>query len=89
MDFYAYLLNEMGFSVHETSYFLVCNADRAAEGFYGKMNFSETLIPYCWSSDWIPEKVQKMLDTMNSSAIPDGNPSCKNCAYADQRALFK
>ena len=88
MDFYAYLLIEMGFSVHETAYFLVCNADRAADGFYGKMNFSETLIPYRWSSDWIPEKVQKMLDTMNSSAIPDSNPSCKNCAYAYQRSLF-
>ena len=88
MDFYAFLLKEMGFSVDPIAYFLVCNADRAADGFYGKMNFSETLIPYRWSSDWIPEKVQKMLDTMNSSAIPDSNPSCKNCAYAYQRSLF-
>ena len=39
MDFYAFLLKEMGFEVDETSYFLVCNADRNAEGFYGKMDF--------------------------------------------------
>ena len=26
MDFYAYLLKGMGFDVHKTSYFLVCNA---------------------------------------------------------------
>ena len=28
MDFYAYLLSGMGFSVHPISYFLVCNAKR-------------------------------------------------------------
>ena len=43
MDFYAYLLTEMGFDVNETAYFLVCNADRSADGFFGKLDFSETL----------------------------------------------
>ena len=88
MDFYSYLLTEMGFDVDPTAYFLVCNADRGAAGFFGKMEFSETLIPYEWSIDWIPERVQNMIDVMNSSKIPDSNPSCKNCAYAKQRALF-
>jgi ATP-dependent exoDNAse (exonuclease V) beta subunit len=36
MDFYAYLLQQMGFEVSETAYFLVCNADRTAKGFFGK-----------------------------------------------------
>ena len=40
MDFYAFLLKN-GFSVGSTAYFLVCNADRAAEGFFGKMSFSK------------------------------------------------
>ena len=53
-----------------------------------EMHFSETIIPYEWSIDWILEKLQNMLDTMNSSNIPDPNPSCKNCAYAYQRSLF-
>ena len=59
MDFYAYLLNEMGFDVNETSYFLVCNADRDADGFFGKLDFSETLIPYQWDTDWIPSKLKR------------------------------
>ena len=88
MDFYAYLLTEMGLSVHSTAYFLVCNADRSAEGFYGTMNFSETLIPYSWSVDWMPRKIQEMIDMMNNSNVPASNPSCKNCAYAYQRSLF-
>ena len=68
--------------------FLVCNADRAADGFYGKMDFSETLIPYDWDTNWIPEQVEAMISIMNSASIPTSNPSCKNCAYANQRANF-
>ena len=88
MDFYAFLLKEMDFQVGPTAYF-ICNADRAAEGFFGKMDFSETLIPYEWDTSWIPEQVEAMIQTMNSTSIPDSNPSCKNCAYANQRAQFQ
>ena len=55
LDFYAYLLREMNFEVSETGYFLVCNADRGADGYFGKMDFSETLIPYACNPDWIPD----------------------------------
>ena len=34
MDFYAYLLTNMGFKVKDTAYFLVCNAKRNKDGFY-------------------------------------------------------
>ena len=89
MDFYAYLLQKMGFDVNETAYFLVCNANRDAEGFFGKLNFSETLIPYKWNSAWIAGKVSEMINLMNSPHIPDPNLSCKNCAYAAQREKIK
>ena len=86
MDFYAFLLQEMHFEVSDTSYFLVCNADRGANGFNGQMRFSETLIPYLWSTDWIPAKVREMIDLMNQKTLPAGNPSCVNCASAKERA---
>jgi hypothetical protein len=89
MDFYTYLLQQMGFEVAETAYFLVCNADRTAEGFYGEMKFSETLIPYNWNTDWIHGKVSEMIELMNNDIIPDAHPSCKNCAYAHQRNLHE
>ena len=89
MDFYAYLLQEMDFDVSGTAYFLVCNADRDAEGFFGKMDFSETFIPYIWSSDWVPGKVLEMIDLINKTEVPEGNSSCNNCAYAKQRAAFE
>ena len=69
--------------------FLVCNADWNAEGFNGKMNFSETLIPYECKTDWIPEELTGMLNTLNSETIPEGNISCMNCAYARQRGIVE
>ena len=89
MDFYAYLLQQMGFEVEDTAYFLVCNADREAGGFNGEMKFQEVLIPYRWNSDWIHGKVSEMIDLLNDNNAPDANPSCKNCAYARQRAIFE
>ena len=84
IDFYAYLLEQMSFEVEDTAYFLVCNADKEANGFYGVMKFQEVLIPYQWNSDWIHDKATEMLNLLNDTNAPDGNPSCKNCAYAMQ-----
>jgi hypothetical protein len=89
IDFYSYLLQKMNFDVSETAYFLVCNADRGADGFFGNMSFSETFVPYTWSSDWVPGKVSEMIDLINKTQVPEGNPSCKNCAYAKRRAAFE
>ena len=89
MDFYGFLLSEMGFRVSETSFFLVCNADRNASQFNGKLNFREVMIPYRWNSGWIPQKISEMIDLLNCEKIPEGHFSCKNCAYAKQRALFE
>jgi len=87
MDFYSYLLTEMGFEVSPTSYFYVCNADRTADSFSSKMNFYETLVPYEWDSSWIDEKVIEMIDVLNSEKLAEGNPSCENCAYVNQRTI--
>ena len=87
MDFYAYLLQQMDFEVEDTAYFLVCNANREADGFNGAMKFQEVIIPYQWNSDWIHGRIIAMIDLMNGNCTPDSNLSCKNCAYARQRAM--
>ena len=84
MDFYAYLLSGMGFAVHPTAYFLVCNADRSKEDFNKAMHFEEALVPYEWDSSWIGSEVDGMIALMNQREIPAPNESCKNCAYAEQ-----
>jgi hypothetical protein len=85
MDFYNYLLSLMGFKTSSISYFLVVNADRYAEGFHGKMKFSETLIPYEHDYSWIDKEVGNMIDCLNSDKLPESHLSCENCAYAKQR----
>ena len=89
MDFYAYLLVKMGFDVAPTAYFYVCNADRSAPDFGGKMLFEETLVPYGWNADWIEPKVTEMIEVLASSEMPPSTPACENCAYARQRALLE
>ncbi len=84
MDFYAYLLSGMGFSVQPISYFLVCNAKRNEEAFNRTMRFDEYLVPYKWRNDWIEARLDEMVALMNQSEIPESNNCCKNCAYADQ-----
>ena len=86
MDFYNYLLTTMGFQVGTLSYFLVVNADRGADGFHGKLDFSETLVPYPHNITWITSKVDEMLELINQKTVPESNLSCENCAYSNQRA---
>ena len=87
MDFYTYLFRSQGFSVEDTSYFLVCNAQSNKDGFFGRIEFSQTLIPYKTDISWIESKVDKMIKTLNSKVSPDPNPSCKNCAYFREKNI--
>ena len=36
-----------------------------------------------------PNVDERMIDLLNNNNAPDANPSCKNCAYARQRAIFE
>ena len=85
MDFYNYLLISMGYKVSKISYFLVVNADKSLNGFYGNMKFSETLIPYQNDTSWVSSKIKEMINLLNSEDIPNSNESCENCAYAKER----
>ena len=78
----------MGFKTGLISYFLVVNADRYAEGFFGEMKFSETLIPYKHDFSWIDREVNNMIDCLNSEKLPESHLSCENCAYAKQRKNY-
>ena len=89
LDVYAYLLKLMSFDVSPTGYFYVCNGDRSAAGFDGRIIFEETLVPYRWNVDWIEEKVSEMVQVLNSDELPKVNSSCENCAYSIQRAVIE
>ena len=50
--------------------------------------FSETLIHHKIETKYLDDEIQNMINTINSKKIPDGNKSCKNCAYARQRSVI-
>jgi len=88
LDFYAYLLKNMGFKVSSDAYLYICNAIEVEDGFHGKMLFDEILIQYDVQTDYLDEDIQKMIDVMNSNRVPESNDSCENCAYARQRSSY-
>ena len=88
LDYYAYLLNGMGYKVSSDAYLYICNAKEIDEGFHGKMLFDEVLIHYKIKTDYLETEIQKMIDTMNSENIPNSHESCENCAYARQRSVI-
>lgn len=86
LDIYVYLLVNMGFQVSETAYIYVCNANKTAADFAGKLLFEETLVPYNWDIDWVETKLKMMIRILQSPELPDANLACENCAYSRRRA---
>ena len=88
-DFWVDLLENMGFDVYPMGYFFVCNANRDENGFYGKMNFEEAIIPYQLDYSGIESSILEMHSLMNAPFVPESNVACENCAYARQRNSFE
>ena len=87
LDFYAYVMKgmELEFPISKDSYLYVVNGLEVDDGFNGKISFSETLIYHKINTDYLDDKIQKMIDTINSTSIPNSHESCNNCAYTDRR----
>lgn len=85
LDFYAFLFTEMNFDLDPIGYFIVCNGSKDSKTFNCNMKFDELLVPYKWNFDWIPNKIDEMINLINSESLPKPNPSCMNCAYSLQR----
>ena len=87
LDFYAYLLKAQNIKkVSDDAYLYVVNARGLEQEFDNKLLFEPTLIRTKIKTDYLEDEIQNMIDTMNSTKIPDSNKSCNNCAYARQRS---
>ena len=89
LDFYAYLMkgmDDLKYEISSDSYLYVVNGLDVEEGFNAKIKFSETLIHHEIKTDYLDDEIQNMIDVINSTNVPQGNKSCKNCAYARQRS---
>ena len=86
MDIYAYLFKKNNFNVSDTSYFYVANCRKDKKAFNSKLIFDETLVPYKHRTHWIEDKIDEMINTLNSKSLPIYNPFCQNCACSKARA---
>ncbi|MGA0779850.1 MAG: PD-(D/E)XK nuclease family protein, partial [Pelagibacteraceae bacterium] len=81
MDIYVHILKNMNFKISNTTYFLVCNAEKSFKKFNEKLNFTVTLIPYVADPSWIPDKIKQMKEILESENIPEFNENCERCTY--------
>ena len=83
MDYYAYLMKEMNMNVNPKGYFVVVNAiDK--DKFDGHLTFDQILVPYEPQTEWIPEKIDEMIELINTDEMPLESPYCENAAYENE-----
>jgi len=88
IDIYAYLLSKQNLEnvVCKYGYLYVVNARGLEEEFDNKIIFEPALIKVNIDNDYLEDKIQQMINLINSKNLPKPNKSCKNCAYARQRS---
>ena len=86
LDFYAYLLQLNDFKVHDTGYWLICNAaDQSQTSFDKKVNFKTTLLPYKLKTDYIEDILVDLKSCLDSDKYPQSGKDCDNCRWYNEK----
>ena len=83
MEIYQWLFRQNGFKVNETGYFVYCNGRTTQESFDAKLEFDIKLISYRGNPNWVDGTVKEIWQCLCSEIIPDQNPDCEYCNYAN------
>jgi CRISPR/Cas system-associated exonuclease Cas4 (RecB family) len=86
LEIYQWLFRKNGFDVSDTAYFVYVNGDKNRPRFDNQINFSSVIIPYDGDSSWVDGTITNLLQTLNSSELPESDGSCKHCSYRMQAA---
>tara|TARA_B100000686_G_C16515363_1_gene824297 strand:- start:23 stop:898 length:876 start_codon:yes stop_codon:yes gene_type:complete len=88
LEFYAYLLKAQNLDnkISDTGFLYVVNARGKEDKFDNKLIFEPALISVKIENDDLDDDIQKMIDVIKSTKIPQAATRCKNCAYARQRS---
>ena len=88
LDFYAYLLklNDFDFPIHDTGYWLICNAtDGEQKTFNKKLNFKTTLLSYKLNTDYIEDTLVDLKACLDSDKYPSSGNDCDNCRWYNEK----
>lgn len=78
---YQWLLEQNGFKVGKTGYFVYANASTAEDAFNNTLVFETTLVPCEGELDWIPETLTAIKSCLDSPTYPSSSETCEYCAY--------
>lgn len=81
MEVYQWIFKRLGFKISSTGYFFFANATKDREGFYEKLVFENSIIPYNGDDSWVEPAVFAIKKTLDSNTIPESGAECQHCAY--------
>jgi hypothetical protein len=80
---YSWLLEQQGFSVAKTGYFVYANARTDAPAFSNTLQFETTLIPCEGDRSWIEPTLHAIRTCLDADTYPASSPGCEYCLYRE------
>jgi CRISPR/Cas system-associated exonuclease Cas4 (RecB family) len=81
MEIYQWIFRKLGFNISPIGYFLFANAYRNRDGFWGKLEFKNSIIPYKGSDSWIEPTILEIKKCLERESVPEPGKDCDYCAY--------
>lgn len=86
MEIYQWLLQQNGYQVAATGFFVYANGRKDRRAFDGKLEFSVTLLPYTGSTAWVDGAIVNAHQCLQSVTVPPAAGSCVYCQYRQHAA---
>lgn len=83
-EIYQYLLENNGFKVSKTAFFVFANALKSPEKFDSKLTFEMQIISYEGDNSWVDQRIREIVKTMKNQELPLPNSNCKYCNYVHE-----
>lgn len=83
VEFYQWLLRQRGFEVSPTAWFVYANGCKDRPGFDAKLEFRINLLPHEGNDEWVKDAVLEARRVLDLDRVPEQNPECTFCSYAD------
>jgi CRISPR/Cas system-associated exonuclease Cas4 (RecB family) len=80
---YQWLLEQNGFTVDNTGYFVYANASKAEDRFSNTLVFETTLVPCTGDTSWIDGILVQIKECLETDAIPSSGANCEFCPYRE------
>jgi hypothetical protein len=89
VEFYQWLLQQEGFEVSPTAWFVYVNGCKDRPGFDAKLEFRISLLPHEGNTDWIEGTVLEAKGVLDQDRAPGRDPDCPYCSYSARESQIK